>query len=96
MLSPLVLFLFYIFPFLLVAAFQIYLCVKLAKFVFKLIPFGLVAIILLLIFLYKTTGFLASIFGGFVSLLLIGTCVIICITSILIWILSAIIKLIKK
>lgn len=96
MLSPLILFAFYIMPFLLVAAFQIYLCVKLTKFIFKLIPFGLIAIILLLVFLYKTTGFLASILGGFISLLLIGTCIIIAITSIIIWIIFAIIKAIKK
>lgn len=96
MLSPLLLFLFYILPFILVATFQIYLCIKLTKFIFKLIPFGLVAIILLLVFLCKTTGFLASILGGFVSLLLIGTCIVICITSILIWIVFKIIKLIKN
>lgn len=96
MISPILVFLFYIMPFILVIWFQLWLCFKLTKFVFKMIPFGLILGILFLVLLCKSTGFLASIIGGFVSILLIGTCIVIFFASILAWIIFTIIKSIKK
>ncbi len=64
---------FFVFPAILALAGEMLLCMKSESVGLRLLPaFGAMAILILVV-LYRLTGFLASLIGGFVALLLVGT-----------------------
>ncbi|MBR5381631.1 MAG: hypothetical protein IK136_03320 [Oscillospiraceae bacterium] len=64
---------------------QVLLCLKAKKRAVKFIPFYAAAFLLLLVLLYRFTGALGFLIGGFVALMLLGTVVCIVIGSGIAW-----------
>ena len=60
---------------------QVILCLKTEKKALRFIPFYVAAFILLLVLIYRFTGALEFLVGGFVGMLLIGTVIAIVIGS---------------
>lgn len=84
---------FFILPGVLSFLFQFWLCRTAVKFVLKLIPIAVAAILLFLVLLCAATGFLSFLIGGFVSLVLIGTALFITGASIISWVIYGIVKM---
>lgn len=85
---------FFVLPGVLSFVFQLWLCRTAVKFVLKLIPIALAAILVLLVLFSSATGFLSFLIGGFVSLVLIGTALFIAGAAILGWLICGIVRLI--
>jgi hypothetical protein len=83
---------FYILPFILCVLGQFFLCFKAVKTVLKLIPVLCAALLAILIALCVTTGFLGFLIGGFVSLLLIPTIVLMLVGSFIGWLIARLIR----
>ena len=83
---------FYILPFTLCIVGQLILCLKAVKLVLKLIPVLCAAVLVILIVLCVTTGFLGFLIGGFVSLLLIPTILFMLAGSFIGWLIARLIR----
>jgi|GEM_PF-3151967 len=77
--------LFFLLPGLLSLIGQVLLCLKAKRRAVKFIPFYAAGFLLLLVLLYRFTGALGFLIGGFVSLMLIGTAVCIAVGSGFVW-----------
>lgn len=86
--SPGIWLIFFILPAAISLVGQVILCRKSTLLSLRLIPLYVAGILLLCVLLYRFTGFLAPLIGGFVALCLLGTAGFILVASALGWLID--------
>lgn len=94
--SPGVWLFFFILPGLLAFTGQLFLCHYANRKSLQLLPLYLSGLLILCVLLYRFTGFLAPVIGGFVALLLLGTSGFILLFSALGWVVYGIVRHLRR